>query len=137
MVGKETTKEDYLRAIYHLEEENSQPVKSIDLASYMKVSKPSVSEMLRKLSDDGFVKFEAYSPMHLTAKGRKEAKAITFKHRVIEMFLSKMLKLDYQMIHDEAHKLEHAFSDVSIKRLHSLLGSPKHCPHGKPIPTAR
>jgi DtxR family Mn-dependent transcriptional regulator len=61
------------------------------------------------------------------------AKKVTKKHRIIESFLKNIIKLNSDLIHDEAHKLEHAFSDKSINKIYSLLRNPKYCPHGKPI----
>src|SRR3989338_11486849 len=127
------SREDYLRAVYHLMEENNE-VGSIDLADYLNVTKPSVSEMLRELSKEGLIGYKKYSKVKLTGKGHKIARNLTSKHRIIERFLKDMLKIDKKKIHDEAHRLEHAFSDDSIGKLRKLLGNPKQDPHGKPIP---
>src|SRR3989338_1386911 len=132
---KETTKEDYLRAIYHLEEEEKRKdVKSIEIAGYLKISKPSVSEMARKLVKGRLIKFGSYEKIILTAKGLKEARKMTHRHRVIEMFLADILKLSPEETHEEAHNLEHAFSDKAISSINKLLKNPRFCPHGKPIP---
>lgn len=134
---KGITKEDYLRAIYHLEEdEKKKEVMSVELAKYLRVSKPSVSEMVRKLVKGRLIKFKSYEKIMLTAKGLNEAKRITYRHRIIEMFLADILKLNPKDIHEEAHNLEHAFSDKAISSINRLLKSPKFCPHGKPIPGA-
>ena len=127
------SKEDYLRAVYHLMEENNE-VRSVDLADYLNVTKPSVSEMLKGLNKEGLVQYKKYSKVELTGKGQKIAKKLTFKHRIIESFLKNMLRINKKKIHAEAHSLEHAFSDESISRLSRLLGNPKFDPHGKPIP---
>ncbi len=126
-------REDYLRALYILEEEKHE-LKSIDLANYLKVSKPSVSEMLGRLIDEGLVYHERYSKIRFTQKGREIAKKLTSKHRIIEIFLLKVLGMGHRNIHKEAHRLEHAFSDESILKLRKFLGNPKIDPHGKPIP---
>ncbi|MBI2522955.1 metal-dependent transcriptional regulator [Candidatus Woesearchaeota archaeon] len=126
-------KEDYLRAVYHLMEEKNE-VKSVDLADYLNVTKPSVSEMLKELDNEGLIQYKRYSKVKLTSNGHKIARNLTSKHRIIERFLKDMLKIDKKRIHDEAHRLEHAFSDDSIGRLRKLLGNPKQDPHGKPIP---
>ena len=128
-----TSKEDYLRALYILEEEKGQ-IKSIDLAHYLDVSKPSVSEMVRGLSKEGLVSYKKYSKPKFTPKGRKIAQKLTSKHRLIELFLKNILKINSKNLHQEAHRLEHAFSDESVARLRKLLGNPKRDPHGKPIP---
>ena len=126
-------KEDYLRGLYLLEEKKGEP-KSIDLAHYLNISKPSVSEMVKELNKEGLVSYKKYSKLKFTAKGRKIAEKLTSKHRLIELFLKIMLKVKSQNVHQEAHRLEHAFSDDSIKKLRKLLGNPKKDPHGKPIP---
>ncbi|MBI2650104.1 metal-dependent transcriptional regulator [Candidatus Woesearchaeota archaeon] len=127
------SREDYLRGIYILEEERGE-IKSIDLANYLNVSKPSVSEMVNELDKEGLVVHKKYSKLKFTAKGRKIAEKLTSKHRLIELFLKKMLKISSKHIHKEAHRLEHAFSDESIGKLRKILGNPKKDPHGKPIP---
>ena len=127
------SKEDYLRGLYILEEEKGQ-IKSIDLAHYLNVSKPSVSEMVKELNREGLISHKIYSSLNFTPKGRKIAKKLTSKHRLIELFLKNVLKIASKNIHQEAHRLEHAFSDDSINRIKKLLGNPKKDPHGKPIP---
>ena len=127
------SKEDYSRAIYHLMEEY-QDVKSVDVADYLKVTKPSVSEMLRSLDKDGIIEYKKYSKIKLTRKGLNFAQNLTARHRIIESFLKDTLKINPHKIHYEAHKLEHAFSDESIEKMRKLLGNPKQDPHGKPIP---
>ena len=126
-------REDYLRGLYILEEEKGE-IKSIDLAKYLNVSKPSVSEMAKELNKEGLISYKKYSKLRFTIKGRKIAQKLTSKHRLIELFLKKILKLNSKSIHGEAHRLEHAFSDESIGRLRRLLHNPKTDPHGKPIP---
>lgn len=126
-------REDYLRGLYILEEEKGK-IKSIDLAHYLNVSKPSVSEMVKELDKEGLISYKKYSKLNFTSKGRKLAKRLTSKHRLIELFLKNILKINSKNIHQEAHRLEHAFSEESIKKLKKLLGNPKKDPHGKPIP---
>ena len=126
-------REDYLRGLYILEEEKGK-IKSIDLAHYLNVSKPSVSEMIRELNREGLIDYKKYSKLRFTSKGRKIAKKLTSKHRLIESFLRNMLKISPKNVHQEAHRLEHAFSDESIFKMRKLLGNPKKDPHGKPIP---
>ena len=127
------SKEDYLRGLYILEEEKGE-IKSIDLAHYLNVSKPSVSEMVKELNKEGMVSYKKYSKIKFTPKGKKIAQKLTSKHRLIEIFLKNMLKIKSNNVHQEAHRLEHAFSDESIGKLRKILGNPKKDPHGKPIP---
>jgi DtxR family transcriptional regulator, Mn-dependent transcriptional regulator len=127
------SKEDYLRGIYHLLEDKG-VVRSVDLADYLNITKPSVSEMLKELNKEGLVQYKKYSNIIFTSRGRTIARNLTFKHRIIESFLKDMLKIRSDDIHEEAHRLEHAFSDESIQKIRKLLGNPKVDPHGKPIP---
>ncbi|MBI2208455.1 metal-dependent transcriptional regulator [Candidatus Woesearchaeota archaeon] len=127
------SREDYLRAVYHLMEEKDE-VRSVEVADYLSVSKPSVSEMLKNLDADGLIQYKKYSKINLTKNGFKVAKNLTMRHRIIETFLKDMLKISPQKVHEEAHKLEHAFSQESIDKMKKLLNNPKKDPHGKPIP---
>tara|TARA_Y100000294_G_C8527965_1_gene325731 strand:+ start:54 stop:452 length:399 start_codon:yes stop_codon:yes gene_type:complete len=126
------SEENYLRAIYHLKEENKE-IRSVELADYLDISKASVSEMLRSLFEKGLIKDPRYKEVELTKKGLNQAINFTNKHRIIERFLQDILKISKNKIHEEAHKLEHTFSEESITKLNSLLNKPKSCPHGKPI----
>ena len=131
----EKTKEDYLRAIYHHQEEKQQTsISSIDICRYLNLSKSTVSEMLKKLMKEGLIKKSAYEKVVLTKKGLGESIAVTKRHRIIEVFLSRILKINPVMIHEEAHKLEHAFSSESIGSIARMIKDAKTCPHGKPIP---
>jgi len=126
--------EDYLRAIYNLYEKNKQNVISVDVANYLNISKSAVSKMFKKLLKQKLIKMSPYSSIKFTTKGLREAKELTRKHRVIEVFLVNILKVKKNKMHGEAHKLEHAFSDKSIKKLATFLNNPKFCPNGKKIP---
>lgn len=132
---KNITKEDYLRAVYHLTEENEiDEVSSVDIQKYLKLSKPSISEMIRKLANENLIHAEHYQKVKLTKKGLLYSIEITRKHRVIEVFLKEILKINNNQIHEEAHRLEHAFSDDSIKSISNLIKNKNCCPHGKKIP---
>ncbi len=128
--------EDYIRAIYLLERKNG-PVRSKDLVDYLNVRKSSVSEMVAKLRMSEMILHNHYSTIALTKKGHDLAEKLTFKHRVIEAFLTKMLKRNKQEVHGEAHLLEHAFSDQSVNAIYNILGKPKTGVHGEEIPNIR
>ena len=125
--------EDYVRAIYLLETRYGE-ARSKKLSEYLSVQKSSVSEMVLKLRKTGFVNYARYSTVSLTKKGRELAEKLTFKHRVIEAFLTKMLNRDKREVHNEAPMLEHAFSDESVGAIYRLLGKPKVGVHGETIP---
>ncbi|MCK5332930.1 MAG: metal-dependent transcriptional regulator [Candidatus Aenigmarchaeota archaeon] len=134
------TREDYLRVMYEIyekqdSEERDSGIKSVDVATFLNVSRASVSEINRKLKTNGLVESKKYTKVQLTEKGLREAKKAVYRHRVIEVFLVKILKYNAEDINMEAetHRLEHAFSEESVKRLDNLLQNPKLCPHGKKI----
>ena len=121
---KSISREDYLRTMYSFyekEEDKTKGIRSIDIAKELNVSKPSVSEMVRKLIKKGFIKANPYSDIFFTGKGLKEAKIVMHNHRVIEVFLKKVLNYNLGKVHEEAHRLEHAFSEESIRKLDVFL----------------
>ena len=99
----------------------------------MNLAKSTVSERLRDLDKEELVNIESYSKIKLTKKGKALAKKLTYKHRLIEFFLYNHLKVPKSKVHEEAHQLEHAFSDETIKKLDKFLGHPKRDPHGREI----
>ena len=134
---KQISREDYLRAIYVIYEaqkDKKEGIKSVDIAKHLNVSKASVSEMVRKLAKEGYIAVRPYSAIQFTKKGLSEARRIMHNHRVIEVFLKKILNYNINKVHEEAHRLEHAFSEGSINRLDKFLKNPKISPHGYPIP---
>ena len=128
------TREDYLSAIHRLEEENAGLVSTTETARYLHLSKSTVSERLKELMQDGLVVPDRYSSIKLTPRGRKLAQSITFKHRILEVFLHSTLKIPSSKVHAEAHRLEHGVSDAVAKKLRHFLGNPKYDPHGMKIP---
>lgn len=128
------TREDYLRAIHRLQEENEGYASTTETARYLRLSKSTVSERLKELMSAGLIVPDKYSSIRLTPRGRKIARALTFKHRIIEVFLHSTLKVPRSKVHAEAHRLEHGMSDAVAKKLHRFLGNPTHDPHGVSIP---
>ena len=127
------TREDYIRALYKLEGSECRKVGVTELAEHMGLAKSTVTERLQSMASKNIVSYERYKPLHLTKKGRDFGKKLTYKHRVIEVFLHDVLKMKGDAVHNEAHHLEHAFSDEAIQRLARFLGNPKVDPHGSPI----
>lgn len=129
------TVQDYLRAIFHLSEEDQKDeVSSVDIQRYLGLSKSSVSEMIKKLAKENLIYFKPYGKVRLSEKGLTHSGDITKKHRIIEVFLKEILKINDEKIHDEAHRLEHAFSEDSINMIYKMVHNKKSCPHGKKIP---
>lgn len=127
--------QEYLEIIYKLEQEVS-PVTTSALAERLGVSAASVSEMTTKLAEQGLVTREPYKGVVLTADGRSQALVLIRRHRLWERFLTDVLDLSWDQVHEEACRLEHATSPLVEQRLAQFLGEPETCPHGHPMPTA-
>jgi DtxR family Mn-dependent transcriptional regulator len=123
----------YLEAIYYVWSEG-EPLRSARLADWLGVSRPTVTVALRRMTRDGMVRMNAHKEIELTAKGRRAAEAIVRRHRIMERWLTDGLGLDWVRADAEAARLEHAVSEVVERRLYEVLGRPRTCPHGNPIP---
>jgi DtxR family Mn-dependent transcriptional regulator len=126
--------EEYLEAIWELEEEGAQVIQA-RLAEHLNVSAPSVSEMIRRLRGEGYVEAKGRE-LSLTEKGRARAESVVRKHRLAERLLTDVIGLPWHKTHMEACRWEHVMSDEVEERLVGLLGNPATCPHGNPIPGA-
>lgn len=126
------TREDYIRAIYLLQETGNDPG-IVQIAKRLNLSKSTVSERIKELTHDGLTLSRPYSTITLSKSGLALGKKMTYKHRLIEVFLHQTLKLPMNKVHVEAERLEHAFSDEAIKHLAIFLNHPTHDPHGSPI----
>ncbi|MDQ4069600.1 MAG: metal-dependent transcriptional regulator [Actinomycetota bacterium] len=126
--------EEYLEAIYELEEEGTRVIQA-RLAEHLGHSPPSVSEMVRRLRDEGWVEVRDRA-LHLTAKGRDRAISVVRKHRLAERLLTDVIGLPWHKTHIEACRWEHVISDEVEEHLVALLENPSTCPHGNPIPGA-
>ena len=127
--------EDYLKVIYHLSSQGGFAATS-DIAASLDVSPPSVSGMVKRLSETGLIEHVPYRGVQLTNQGRRAALRMIRRHRVLEVYLTQQLGYDWDGVHDEAERLEHAVSDELIERMAGALGDPRYDPHGAPIPTA-
>lgn len=126
--------EDYLKAVYSLNERGGAAGTS-ELARVLRVQPASVSGMIRRLAADGLLRHEPYRGVRLTDEGSREALKILRRHRIIETFLVRRLGYDWDDVHAEAERLEHAASERLIDRMAEALGHPATDPHGAPIPT--
>lgn len=116
-------REDYLINILRLTEGEG-VAKTTELASYMKVSPASVSEMVKVLANEGLVEYEKYKGVSLTRDGLNYARQIRKKHHVLERFLTEYLNVDHMTAHEEACRMEHAISDDSAIRMCHMMGTP-------------
>lgn len=124
--------EEYLEAICELEEENI-PVIQARLAERLEHTPASVSEMIHRLRDEGFIQIDGRN-ISLTPIGRERAESVVRKHRLAERLLTDIIGLPWSQSHLEACRWEHVISDQVEERLVALLGNPNTCPHGNPIP---
>lgn len=127
--------EDYLKVIYHLSSQGGFAATS-EIAAQLDVSAPSVSGMVKRLSETGLIEHVPYRGVQLTAQGRRAALKMIRRHRILEVYLAQQLGYDWDGVHDEAERLEHAVSDELIERMSRALDDPRYDPHGAPIPTA-
>jgi DtxR family Mn-dependent transcriptional regulator len=127
--------EDYLKAIYKLQA-HSDAAQTSAIADLLGIAPPSVSGMIKRLAEAGLVEHVPYRGVQLTEAGRRAAVLMIRRHRIIESYLIEKLGYDWDTVHDEAERLEHAVSDRLIERMSNALGDPRYDPHGAPIPTA-
>lgn len=126
--------EEYLEAVHELLEEGVAVIQA-RLVERLGHSAPAVSEMVRRLVDDGYVTVAARS-ISLTDAGRAKAESVVRKHRLAERLLTDIIGLPWDKAHLEAGRWEHVISDEVEARLVEVLGHPTTCPHGNPIPGA-
>jgi DtxR family transcriptional regulator, Mn-dependent transcriptional regulator len=127
--------QNYLKTIFSLGYPNlKKKVKPSDIAKKLDVSPAAVTDMLKKLESSGYAKTEPYAGVTLTQEGIKVGCNMVRHHRLWESFLSQVLNIPWDKVHDEAERLEHACSDELINKIESHLGFPKFDPHGNPIP---
>lgn len=130
------TAQDYLKVIWAASEWEPSPVTVTALAARMGVRAATVSDGIRRLTEQGLVVHAPYGAVALTEEGRTHAIAMVRRHRLIETFLVETLGYPWDEVHDEAEVLEHAVSDTLVDRMDAALGHPVRDPHGDPIPTA-
>lgn len=126
--------EDYLKHIYLQSEQGTQKVGGQQLAKRMSVSHASVTAMLKRLSDFGLVVYEPYQGVALTPQGEQIALEVVRHHRLIESYLTEVLGMSWDEVHDEAEILEHHISERVEELMAAKLGNPRFDPHGHPIP---
>jgi DtxR family transcriptional regulator, Mn-dependent transcriptional regulator len=124
--------EEYLQTIYWLMEAKL-PITGANIARAMQLSAPTVHEMLGRLEADGYVVRNDDKTLEFTESGHDHASAVVKRHRLIERFLTDVLGIPWDEVHEEAERLEHAMSPVLEQRMLAAIGDAKTCPHGHPI----
>ena len=134
-----STVENYLKAIFQAQMGlgRNELVPMGQLASALGVVPGTATTMVKTLAESGLVKYEPYAGVRLTGAGEKLAAMVLRRHRLIELFLVKVMGMSWTEVHDEAENLEHAVSDRLIDRIDEMLGRPAVDPHGDPIPDPR
>jgi DtxR family Mn-dependent transcriptional regulator len=127
--------EDYLKAIHSLGGAD-ELVSPAEIANELRVRGPSVTGMLKRLAEVGLIEYESGTGAKLSEKGRTQARLVIRRHRLVELFLTKVLGLDWSEVDAEAEALEHAISPRLEVAIAAHLGEPLEDPHGHPIPTA-
>jgi DtxR family transcriptional regulator, Mn-dependent transcriptional regulator len=127
--------EDYLKAIYELEQRGA-AAGTNDIAARLRIAPASVTGMVQRLARLGLVDSERYKGTRLTEAGRAAALQLIRRHRIIESYLVQRLGFGWEHVHEEAERLEHAASDELIARMAEAIGNPTEDPHGAPIPAA-
>lgn len=126
--------ENYLKAIYHLENKTQGAVSTNAIAEAMDTKPSSVTDMVQKLAEKEVLSYVKYKGTSLTETGKKTAANVIRKHRLWEVFLVEKLNFHWDEVHEIAEQLEHVQSEALISRLDKFLGFPDFDPHGDPIP---
>jgi len=134
MTGPSPSVEEYLENIYGLQERDG-IARTKQLAVKMRVTLGTVTNTVEMLERQGFVTHKPYRGIKLTEKGRRIALDVKRRHRLAERFLTDILRMDSSIVHEVACRLEHGLTEEVTKPLGKILGHPKTCPHGNPIPT--
>ncbi len=124
--------EEYLQTIFWLHEAGL-PMTGANVARAMQLSAPTVHEMVGRLERDGYITRAADKSISFTDEGLAQAEAVVRRHRLIERFLTDVLGIAWDDVHEEAERLEHAMSPVLEARMLAAIGDAKTCPHGHPI----
>ncbi|MEX0836745.1 MAG: metal-dependent transcriptional regulator, partial [Gemmatimonadota bacterium] len=128
------SEEDYLKAIYGLSE-SGDPASTSAIATVLDIQPASVTGMVKRMAESGFLEHIPYKGVRLTDRGAREALRVLRRHRILETYLCERLGFSWDDVHAEAERLEHAASDRLVERMAAALEFPSYDPHGAPIPT--
>ena len=124
--------EEYLQTLFWLQEAKL-PMTGANVARAMRLSAPTVHEMIGRLERDGYITRSQDKAISFTESGLEHAEGVVRRHRLIERFLTDVLGIPWDEVHEEAERLEHAMSPVLEERMLAAIGDAKTCPHGHPI----
>lgn len=124
--------QEYLETMFWLQEAGLQ-MTGANVARAMQLSPPTVHEMVGRLIDDGYIERLSDKSLGFTDSGREHASHIVRRHRMIERFLTDVLGIPWDEVHEEAERIEHAMSPVLEERMRAAIGDATTCPHGHPI----
>jgi DtxR family Mn-dependent transcriptional regulator len=124
--------EEYLQTLFWLHEAGLS-MTGANVARAMQLSPPTVHEMIGRLERDGYITRAQDKTISFTDSGREHAEGVSRRHRLIERFLTDVLGIPWDEVHEEAERLEHAMSPVLEQRMLAAIGDAKTCPHGHPI----
>jgi len=124
--------EEYLQTIFWLDEAGL-PITGANIARAMQLSPPTVHEMIGRLEEDGYIERAGDKSLTFTKNGHQQAAEVVYRHRLIERFLTDVLGIPWDEVHEEAERLEHAMSPTLQERMAAAIGDAKTCPHGHPL----
>src|SRR5438034_4908254 len=133
-----STVENYLKAIYQGQSALRPPEHLVPMgqvAAALGVTPGTATTMVKALAESGLAEYEPYSGVRLSAAGERLAGLVLRRHRLVELFLVKVMGMSWAEVHEEAEQLEHVVSERLIERIDDMLGRPTHDPHGDPIPS--
>lgn len=132
-----STVENYLKAIFKRQVTLERPTDLVsmgELAGTLGVVPGTATAMVKTLAESGLVRYEPYAGVRLTKAGERLAARVLRRHRLIELFLVRVMGMDWSDVHEEAEQLEHAASDRLVELMDEMLDHPATDPHGDPIP---
>ncbi len=137
-MGASPAMQEYLAEAYRLSyyQDGDPYISTSALAEVLHVSAPAVTRMVQRLKDAGYLEHEPYKGIYLTSAGEREALLSIRRHRLVERFLTDIMKFGWHEVHDDADELGAVVSDSLAARMEKMAGFPKRCPHGEPIPSA-
>src|SRR5215813_7034644 len=137
-MGASAAMQEYLAEAYRLAyyQDGNPYISTSALAEVLHVSAPAVTRMVGRLKDAGYLEHEPYRGIALTPEGEHEALMSIRRHRLVERFLTDVMKFGWHEVHDDADELGAFVSDTVVERMEKMAGYPRRCPHGEPIPSA-